>query len=224
MWVKICGNTNLEDAALAVELGADAVGFVFAASPRRVTPEQVAAISRELPAGTERVGVFDSHNSETIAEAAMAAGLTAVQLHGGFDEELLQQLGQRLAGGMRIIQTLRWTVGQESAAIRIAAQVERIVALGIADRVLIDSSVGSAGGGTGVAFDWAAARGVFGSAPNGIHLILAGGLRPENVSQAIGQLAPWGVDVSSGVEAAPGRKYPERLMRFIENARAAANY
>ena len=146
MWVKICGNTNLEDAALAVELGADAVGFVFAASPRRVTPEQVAAISRELPAGTERVGVFDSHNSETIAEAAMAAGLTAVQLHGGFDEELLQQLGQRLAGGMRIIQTLHWTVGQESAAIRIAAQVERIVALGIADRVLIDSKRGLRGG------------------------------------------------------------------------------
>jgi phosphoribosylanthranilate isomerase len=224
MWVKICGNTNLEDAALAVELGADAVGFVFAASPRRVTPEQVAAITRHLPAGAERVGVFDERDPENIAGAARVAGLTAVQVHGGFDEELLQQLGQRLAAGTSIIQTLHWTVGQESAAIRIAAQVERIVGSGITDRVLIDSRVGSAGGGTGVAFDWAAARGVFGSAPNGIHLILAGGLRPDNVSQAIGQLAPWGVDVSSGVEAAPGRKDSDRLMRFIENARAVANY
>jgi phosphoribosylanthranilate isomerase len=223
MWVKICGNTNLEDAALAVELGADAVGFVFAASPRRVTLEQVAAITQHLPAGAERVGVFDAHDPESIAEAATAAGLTAVQLHGGFDEELLQRLGQRLAGGIRIIQTLHWPVGQESAATRIGEQVERILRLGITGRMLIDSKVGAAGGGTGVAFDWTAARSVFASVPSGVRLILAGGLRPENVGQAIAQLRPWGVDVSSGVEAAPGRKDPERLRHFIENARAAAN-
>ena len=223
MWVKICGNTNLEDAALAVELGADAVGFVFAASPRRVTLEQVAAITRHLPAGAERVGVFDAHDPEGIAGVALAAGLTAVQLHGGFDEELLQRLGRRLAGGIRIIQTLHWPVGQESAAARIEGQVERILRLGITGRVLIDSRVGAAGSGTGVAFDWTAARGVFTSATNGVHLILAGGLKPDNVSQAIGQLGPWGVDVSSGVEAAPGRKDPERLRHFIENARARAN-
>jgi phosphoribosylanthranilate isomerase len=223
MWVKICGNTNLEDAALAVELGADAVGFVFAASPRRVTLEQVAAITRHLPAGAERVGVFDDHDPESIAGVALAAGLTAVQLHGGFDEELLQRLGRRLAGGIRIIQTLHWPVGQESAAAWIGGQVERILGLGITGRVLIDSKVGAAGGGTGVAFDWTAAREVLPSATNGVQLILAGGLRPDNVSQAIGQLRPWGVDVSSGVEAAPGRKDPERLRHFIENARAAAN-
>jgi phosphoribosylanthranilate isomerase len=223
MWVKICGNTNLEDAALAVELGADAVGFVFAASLRQVTLEQVAAITRNLPAGAERVGVFDSHDPESIAEAATAAGLTTVQLHGGFDEELLQRLGRRLAGGIRIIQTLHWPVGQESPGARIGGQMERILGLGITGRVLIDSKVGAAGGGTGVAFDWTAARGVFSSAPNGVQLILAGGLRPDTVSQAIGQLGPWGVDVSSGVEAAPGRKDPQRLRRFIENARAAAN-
>jgi phosphoribosylanthranilate isomerase len=224
MWVKICGNTNLEDAALAVELGADAVGFVFAASPRRVTPEQVAAITPHLPAGAERVGVFDTRDPETIAGAALAAGLTAVQLHGGFDEELLQRLGRRLAGGIRIIQTLHWPVGQESAAARIGGKVERILGLGITGRVLIDSRVGAAGGGTGVAFDWTAAREVFTSATNGVQLILAGGLRPDNISQAIGQLGPWGVDVSSGVEAAPGRKDPERLRHFIENARTAANH
>jgi phosphoribosylanthranilate isomerase len=224
MWVKICGNTNLEDAALAVELGADAVGFVFAASPRRVTLEQVAAITRHLPAGAERVGVFDAHDPEGIAGVALAAGLTAVQLHGGFDEELLQCLGRRLAGGIRIIQTLHWPVGQESAAARIEGQVERILRLGITGRVLIDSKVGAAGGGTGVAFDWTAARAMLPSAANGVQLILAGGLRPDNVSQAIGQLGPWGVDVSSGVEAVPGRKDPERLRHFIENARAAPNH
>jgi phosphoribosylanthranilate isomerase len=167
--------------------------------------------------------VFDAHDPESIAEVALAAGLTAVQLHGGFDEELLQRLGRRLAGGIRIIQTLHWPVGQESAAARIGGQVERILGLGITGRVLIDSRVGVAGGGTGVAFDWTAAREVFTSATNGVQLILAGGLGPDNVSQAIGQLGPWGVDVSSGVEAAPGRKDPERLRHFIENARAAAN-
>jgi phosphoribosylanthranilate isomerase len=101
--------------------------------------------------------------------------------------------------------------------------VEHILGLGITGRVLIDSRVGAAGGGTGVAFDWTAARAVFTSATNGVQLILAGGLRPDNVSHAIGQLRPWGVDVSSGVEAAPGRKDPERLRHFIENARAPAN-
>ena len=123
----------------------------------------------------------------------------------------------------RSIQTLHWPVGQESAAARIEGQVERILRLGITGRVLIDSKVGAAGGGTGVAFDWTAARAVLPSATNGVQLILAGGLRPDNVSHVIGQLRPWGVDVSSGVEAAPGRKDPERLRHFIENARAPAN-
>jgi phosphoribosylanthranilate isomerase len=97
MWVKICGNTNLKDAALAAELGADAVGFVFAASKRQVTAAQVAAITACLPAVVERVGVFDSQDAEVIATTAYAAGLTAVQLHGGFDEPLLDAC--RLQGG-----------------------------------------------------------------------------------------------------------------------------
>jgi phosphoribosylanthranilate isomerase len=223
MWVKICGNTNLEDAVLAVELGADAVGFVFAASPRQVTPAQVAAITSHLPEGVERVGVFDTHNPDLIANAAQAAGLTDVQLHGGFDEELLEHMSEVLAPGVRIIQTLHWPLGDPSSALRVADELSRLDELGITERVLIDSKVGAPTGGTGVAFDWEAARGVFAPAPKGARLILAGGLRPDNVEQAIVQLEPWGVDVSSGVEAAPGRKDPERLRRFIENARAAAS-
>jgi phosphoribosylanthranilate isomerase len=222
MWVKICGNTNLEDAALAAELGADALGFVFAPSKRQVTAAQVAAITPHLPAGVERVGVFYSHDPEEIAGVVQAAGLTTVQLHGGFDEELLEDMSEILVPGVQIIQTLHWTIGKEAtdSAEKLAAEIERIAELGIADRVLIDSKVGTAGGGTGVAFDWTRARSLFASAPVGLHLILAGGLKPENVAQAIGELAPWGVDVSSGVEASPGRKAPERLTRFLENARA----
>lgn len=221
MWVKICGNTNLEDAALAAELGADAVGFVFAASPRQVTAAQVAAITGLLPQQVERVGVFASHNPDIIANWAQVAGLTAVQLHGGFDEELLQHMDEILVSGEQIIQTLHWSLDDPSSATRIADQLRRLNALGVTDRVLVDSKVGSAGGGTGVSFDWAAAHDVFASAPKGMRLILAGGLRPENVAQAVAQLGPWGVDVSSGVEASLGRKDPNRVRQFIEIAHGA---
>jgi phosphoribosylanthranilate isomerase len=107
----------------------------------------------------------------------------------------------------------------EAAAAQLEQQILHIAALGIADRVLIDSKVGAAGGGTGVPFDWAAAREVFASAPSSLHLIVAGGLTPVNVAHAVAQLAPWGVDISSGVEASPGRKNPALLERFIANAR-----
>jgi phosphoribosylanthranilate isomerase len=89
--------------------------------------------------------------------------------------------------------------------------------------MLVDSRVGATTGGTGVAFDWAAARRVFTAAPSGLQVIVAGGLTPENVAHAIGELAPWGVDVSSGVEASVGRKDPDRLARFIHHARGASN-
>ncbi len=110
MWIKICGNTNLEDAALAAELGADAVGFVFAPSKRQVTREQVAAITPHLPPTVERVGVFYSRDPEEIAQTAWHSGLTAIQLHGGLDDNLSERLTERLAGSVRIIQTLHWVV------------------------------------------------------------------------------------------------------------------
>lgn len=227
MWVKICGNTNLKDAALAAELGADAVGFVFAASKRQVTAAQVAAITARLPAAVERVGVFDSRDAEAIATTAYAAGLTAVQLHGGFDEALLKRLAGRFANdaqGIRIIQTLHWSVGghTESPVELLVIQLERVAATGAVDRVLIDSRVGASAGGTGMAFNWAAARRLFAQAPSGVQLIVAGGLTLENVAEAIGELAPWGVDVSSGVEVSVGRKDPDRLALFINHARAAS--
>ena len=226
MWIKICGNTSLDDAQMAAQLGADAVGFVFAPSPRQVTASQVAAISPHLPAHVERVGVFDSQDAEQIASVALAAGLTTVQLHGGLDEFLAQQLAEEFKGSVRIIQTLHWTVEEqaqpESPAAQLTAQIERIARLRLAGRILIDSKVGAALGGTGVPFDWPAARALFSSAPAGAHLIVAGGLNAENVAHAIAQLRPWGVDVSSGIESSPGRKDPTLMERFIQTARAVA--
>lgn len=232
MWIKICGNTTMEDTQLAARLGADAVGFVFAPSPRQVTAAQVAAITPHLPSHVERVGVFHSRDAEQIAAIAIEAGLTAVQLHGALDLPLAQRLAEEFKGSVRIIQTLHWTVDQpspsdaispatESPAALLTAQIERIARLGFADRILIDSKVGAATGGTGVAFDWASARALFASAPSGVHLIVAGGLNAENVAHAIAQLKPWGVDVSSGIESSPGRKDPALLARFIQTARAA---
>jgi phosphoribosylanthranilate isomerase len=225
MWVKICGNTNREDAVHAAQAGADAVGFVFSESKRQVTAAQVAAITPHLSAGVERVGVFYSHDAEEIARIALDAGLTTVQLHGGLDDELLETLVERLRGEVGIIQTLHWIAGvepgsgEDSPAAVLARELERVAALGMVDRVLIDSKVGSAGGGTGVAYDWSAARAVFALAPAGVRLIVAGGLRPENVALGIAELKPWGVDVSSGVEISPGRKDPALVKLFIKNAR-----
>jgi phosphoribosylanthranilate isomerase len=224
MWVKICGNTNLEDAALAAELGADAVGFVFAPSKRQVTRGQVAAITSHLPPSVERVGVFHSHDVEEIAQTAWQAGLTAVQLHGGLDDDLAARLADRLAGSARIIQTLHWTTDapsgdSQSSAVQLEQQILHLAAAGIFDRILIDSKVGAASGGTGISFDWIAARQAFTSAPSTLHLIVAGGLRLDNLARAIAQLQPWGVDVASGVEISPGRKDPGLLAAFIAAAR-----
>jgi len=223
MWIKICGNTNLADAQLAATLGADAVGFVFAPSKRQVTVAEVARITPHLPAHVERVGVFPALPAEDIAQQAQQAGLTAVQLHGGVNLALLQQLHKLIAGQIKIIQTVHWQVDGDSAnAAAVASELREIAEQGITQTVLIDSKVGNAVGGTGTPFDWSAARAVLANAGGPLHLIVAGGLRPENVAQAIHGLTPWGVDVASGVEETPGRKSHEKLVAFIKQARQSS--
>jgi phosphoribosylanthranilate isomerase len=152
--------------------------------------------------------------------------LTAVQLNGGLDEGLIAGLAQRFAGSVQVIQTLHWVVGDAGSAGRLAADIWRVEELvaerGLIDRVLIDSKVGVSNGGTGVTFDWHAAKSVLSAMPMGVRLIVAGGLRTGNIAEAISQLRPWGVDVASGVEAEPGRKDPMLVARFIEKARGAA--
>ncbi|HEY6412372.1 MAG TPA: phosphoribosylanthranilate isomerase [Edaphobacter sp.] len=220
MWIKICANTNLDDAQLAAELGADAVGFVFAPSKRQVTAAQVADITPHLPRSVERVGVFHSQNADEIASIAQQAGLTAIQLHGGSNPALAEELQRRFEGRLGLIQTIHWQVDTDgSSAMTVNRQLAQLNADGVIDRVLIDSKVGQATGGTGTSFNWSEARSVFTQSAGRLKLIVAGGLRPENVAEAIQGLTPWGVDVASGVEAEPGRKDPEKLVAFLKNAR-----
>jgi phosphoribosylanthranilate isomerase len=221
MWIKICANTRLEDAQKAAELGADAVGFVFAPSVRRVTAKDVAQITPHLPPGLERVGVFDSQYAEEIAGIVTEAGLNAVQLHSDWQPALVTRLNRIFEGRIAIIQTIHWQVDQSESSGEVLHRLKEIREGGIIQRVLIDSKIGQAAGGTGVMFDWTAARSVLTDGAEGLKVIVAGGLRPENVAVAIRELNPWGVDVASGVERGPGRKDSEKLTEFIGNARAA---
>jgi phosphoribosylanthranilate isomerase len=222
MWVKICANTCVEDALKAAELGADALGFVFAPSKRRVTAPQVAAITRELPKHVERVGVFGAGSMEAIALAVEEAGLDTVQMHGGVDLEFAERLGRRLEPAIQIIETLHWSVEQDAASsARVFREMAAVASSAAKYRVLVDAKVGdSSAGGTGRSFNWTKARSVLSSQPE-LRVIVAGGLDPDNVGEAIRVLRPWGVDVASGVESEPGRKDFDKLKRFIENARGA---
>lgn len=221
MWIKICANTSLEDAQLAVNAGANAVGFVFAESPRRVTREQVRAIVRLLPKTIEKYGVFVDPSFDEVVETVVECGLTGVQLHTSLDPALALRLRKYFAeisgrGRLGILRVIHYDVELELQI----AELQRNHAV---DAVLIDSRTAKAVGGTGVAFDWRAAqRSFLRSAPH-LRLIVAGGLRPENVAEAIYALQPWGVDVASGVEASPGRKDPAKVKAFVDAARNAAS-
>jgi len=209
LWIKICGNTSLEDARLAADAGADAVGFVFAPSPRRITAEQAAAIVPHLPAALEKIGVFVDASFDEIAKTVETAGLTGAQLHFNAEPELAALLRARFGPALRILHVLHF----DAKAVLPELDVN-------VDGVLIDSRTATAVGGTGKTFDWAAASKTLFQNGNTGKLIAAGGLTPQNVAEAIATLRPWGVDVVSGVETAPGRKDPEKVRAFIANARA----
>jgi phosphoribosylanthranilate isomerase len=213
MWIKICGNTSVEDAGFAAECGANAVGFVFAPSPRRVDADLVRQITPSLPADLEKYGVFVDAGFDEIVAAVFACGLTGVQLHRSSDELLPSRLRQQLPW-LSILHVLHY---------RAPDFEQRLTALGEPeDPVLVDSSTAQAVGGTGTSFNWHEARSTFLRAAPHRRLIAAGGLGPENVQQAIQILSPWGVDVVSGVERAPGKKDPARVLAFIRSAREAA--
>jgi len=220
MWIKICGNTSLADARLAVEAGADAVGFVFAASPRHVTVDEAAAICAELAGTVEKIGVFVDEGLEEICSAVRDAGLTGVQLHFDADAGLPAKLRERLGPGLRILRVVHFEAGDVEL---IANQIAEHGRNPHVNGVLVDSRTAVAVGGTGVTFDWAEARKtVFGDGGT-LKLIAAGGLNPSNVAEAIATLRPWGVDVVSGVEAAPGRKDRGKVREFVERARAVSS-
>jgi phosphoribosylanthranilate isomerase len=216
LWIKICANTSLEDASFAVEAGADAVGFVFAPSPRRVTASQVAAIAPKLPLHVEKIGVFVDAGLDEIEETVRASGLTGVQLHSDAGADMPALLRSHLGSKFRILRVIHFNPKAQQQ-VTIVAQDANV------DAILVDSRTATAVGGTGIAFDWQKARDtVFQNAgQNGAHFVVAGGLTPANIATAIATLRPWGVDVVSGVEASPGRKDPAKVREFIANARAA---
>lgn len=200
MFVKICGITNEDDALLAVALGADAVGFVFAASVRQIAVQKVYDITRRLPPEILTVGVFRDELPRRVIEMTQSAGLRAAQLHGHESPEDV----------IAVAQHVRTVIKAVPAGSSDAANAH----LFGTRMVMVDAPAP----GSGKVFDWS----LVGEMPGGIDVILAGGLTPENVAAGITQVSPWGVDVSSGVEASPGRKDPIKLKRFIEAARAAA--
>ena len=218
IWIKICGNTSLADARMAVEAGADAVGFVFAPSPRNVTVSEVAAINTHLSATVEKIGVFVDAPTEEIYSTVRACGLTGVQLHFEAGATVPVKLHERLGPQLRILRVVHF---EAEAAELIATKLAEHAANPHVDGVLVDSRTATAVGGTGLRFDWAEARRTVFSDTEKLKLIAAGGLSPTNVKKAITTLRPWGVDVVSGVEAAPGRKDAKKVQEFVKRARGA---
>lgn len=196
MFVKICGITSEEDALLAVALGAHAVGFIFAPSPRQIAPQVAADIVKRLPPEVISVGVFRDWAPQRISDVAHSAGLHAVQLHGHEPPEVAQWLKTRIP---MVIQAFAAGDGR----------VRQAKEYGV-DAILLDApSPGSA-----QVFDWSLAAEV----PSGQRVVIAGGLDAGNVRRAIAQTHCWGVDVASGVERSPGYKDPIKLREFIQAA------
>jgi phosphoribosylanthranilate isomerase len=223
MWIKICGNTTLLDTLSAAEAGADAVGYVFALSPRQVTPRQVATITPELPFDLTQIGVFNTQDYDEIEFALHTAGLHGVQLHGELDFQLADRLRGAFDANFFLIQSLHWSLDRDPAAAERTLRDE-LRAIGrhqAADAVLLDTRTATASGGTGKALDWERAHDVLAAEAGKLRIILAGGLTPYNVAEAIHTLRPWGVDVASGVESFAGKKDPIRVHNFIRTARAA---
>ena len=212
MWVKICGITRVEDAQVAVDAGADALGFVFAESPRRVDPPVAGEIARSVPERVEKVGVFVNETAERIREIVEEAGLTGVQLHGDETPEFAAGLSN---GALRVFKAIPVRGG---FAARMIAFADR----GKVDALLLDTAA-ALRGGTGISFDWRSVAEYMPVHGDDIKVIVAGGLTPLNVSQAIRILRPWGVDVSSGVEREPSKKDHEKVRAFVKAAKAAGS-
>jgi len=201
--IKICGLTRAEDVASAVAAGADAVGFVFAASPRQVTPAQAAAAAAAAPPQVARVGVFVDPTLEEVEQAVEAAGLTAVQLCGCESPELVSAISVPVIKVLPVGMDFDWK----------RAEPYR----GNAAALLLDTYVPDKAGGTSQTFHWQSIGEVPGWAP----LYVAGGLCASNVGDAIRVLRPFAVDVSSGVESSPGIKDPKMIEAFCAAVRCA---
>jgi phosphoribosylanthranilate isomerase len=214
-WIKICGITNAEDALAATNAGANALGFVFyKSSPRNIDPERVREIVAQLPPEVEKVGVFVDESPERIAEVASRAELTALQIHTGSS---FAEHGQQAwcFGNRKIYFALPAALFLEAGAEWIASD-QHSPAL---SAIFLDSGTLQQPGGTGKPFDWQKAALLVEAMTKTANVVIAGGLNPVNVAEAIRILKPWGVDVASGVEATPGKKDPKKVCAFIAAVR-----
>jgi len=201
--VKICGITNLPDARAAAEAGADALGLMFVeTSPRHVSMTVAADITRQLPPFIIKVGVFVNAPEELVFRAIGECGLNLLQFHGDESPEYCRQFGLMSMKAFRI---------RDAESLRALPDYET-------DAFLLDSHVAGKPGGTGEKFNWELA---VEAKKFGIPIFLAGGLTPENVAEAVRQVQPYGVDVSSGVESTPGRKDLAKVQAFITAAKKA---
>lgn len=203
--------TNLEDALVAVDAGADAVGFVFyEKSPRCVTPESAREICNKLPGTVEKVGVFVGNKVEDAKDTFDSVGLTMVQVYG---ESVDEWYDWHESGGTKLMWATSGEVLNREVFKSLGRYKKRLSAL------LVDSGSGDRPGGTGVRFDWEAAKIGIWHLGTRVPIVVAGGLTPGNVNDAVRTLSPWGVDVVSGVEASPGKKDPEKVRAFVRAVR-----
>ena len=199
--IKICGITNTEDAAAAAELGADAVGFVFAPSPRQLSPEKAREIIMALPPLVQAVGVFVDEGAEKVASIADFCRLDLLQFHGKESAAYCARFGRRVIKAVRV---------RNRGGLEGCSEYSSVV-----DALLLDTYVSGRSGGTGLTFDWNLAL----EAKRYGRIILAGGLNPDNVAAAISAAKPYAVDASSGLEQKPGVKDHEKMARFIQTVR-----
>lgn len=207
--------TNAEDALAAADAGADAVGFVFyRQSPRNIDPEKVRAIVAQLPPQVEKVGVFVNESAEHVANIADRAQLTALQLH--FNSSFANQDLQGWSPGNRKVYLALPAALFLDAGAQWGVSNQRSITF---DAIFLDSGTAEQPGGTGKAFDWQKAALLVEAMTKTAKVVVAGGLNPINVGEAIRILKPWGVDVVSGVEAKPGKKDPKKVQAFIAAVR-----
>ena len=212
-WTKICGITNLEDALNAADAGADALGFVFhEGSPRKTDPETVRKIIGKLPGRIEKVGVFVNQTEDSICALADEAGLSAVQLHGdSLDPQVADLIVKRRPHLKVIVGISMHHPKPEGYAMMWGHDVVHAF--------LVDAANSSNYGGTGNTFNWEKSQSNLGVVAGLGRVVVAGGLNPGNVAEAIRILKPWGVDVASGVEISPGKKDPDKVRAFVEAVR-----